>query len=48
MTNAQKRQAVLPVLDSEGGETLSLREIAERAGVSHGTVRAVKRERHDR
>ncbi|PJI55962.1 hypothetical protein CTI14_00565 [Methylobacterium radiotolerans] len=44
-TNTQKRRAVEAVLSEPGADSLSLRQIADRAGVSPETARSVKRER---
>lgn len=45
MTTAQKRKAVNDILDGTGADKLTLREVAERAGVHHSTVAQIRRER---
>ncbi|OHV17873.1 hypothetical protein BK022_02740 [Methylorubrum extorquens] len=45
MTTAQKRKAVNDILDGPGADKLTLREVAERAGVHHSTVAEIRRER---
>lgn len=44
-TGAMKRADVLSILDEPGGDDLTLRQVADRAGVSPETVRRIKRER---
>lgn len=44
-TSAQKRKAVNDILDGPGADKLTLREVAERAGVHHSTVAEIRRER---
>ncbi|MGN7127728.1 hypothetical protein [Methylorubrum thiocyanatum] len=44
-TSAQKRKAVADILNQPGSDRLTLREIAERAGVHHSTVAEIRRER---